>query len=140
MLQFLREKCTHDVKNIEMKTSGAHGSNFEICMAVPLETRVTAAAILGIAKCFPYELPSLSNTPNDLDPYAPRGAFDKNFKETTYFHVDLYGLGSQCNTSRVPLLCYPGILEEQRSLTRHAISATYVITGVSFNHHLFGFM
>ena len=130
MLQFLREKCTHDVKNMEMITSGAHGANFEMCMAVSLKTRVTSAAVLGIAKCFPYELPSLSNTSNDLDPYAQRVAFTKDLKETSNFSLDMYGVGSQCNSSRVPSMSYPGTLGKQRLLTRHAMSVAYVITGM----------
>ena len=130
MLHFLRERCNHDVKNIEMTTSGVHGANFEVCMAVTLKTRVTFAAVLGMAKCFPYELPSLSNTPNDLDPYAPKNALVRGCEEKTKSNVDLYGVGSQCNTSRVPLLSYPGNVEEQRSLRRHAMSTTHVVTGM----------
>lgn len=112
-----------------MTTLGAHGAYSDICLATPLKARVTFAAVLGIAKCLPYELPSLLCIPNDLDPYARRHASKEHLKETVNFEVDVYGVGSQCNTTRVPLMCYPGSCEQPKSLMRHAMSATCVITG-----------
>ena len=129
MLRFLREKSFDNTERINMTTIGAHGANADLCIATPLEARVTFAAMLGIAKCLPYELPSLLYTPNDMDPYARKVVSKEHNNETANFQVDVYGVGSQCNTTRVPLMCYPGSWEQPNSFMRHAMSATCVITG-----------
>ena len=130
MLRFLREKNAHSTKRFSTTTVGAHGASFDICTAMSMKRRVTSGVVLSIAKCLPYELPSLSNIPHDLDPYARRATYVQSSNKTTYFESDLYGVGSQFNTARVPLMCYPGLCEQQESLMRHPTSAAYVVTGV----------
>ena len=92
---------------------------------------MTSGVVLSIAKCLPYELPSLLNIPHDLDPYA-RGLANNKHKSSNIINsdFDMYGVGSQCNTIRVPLMSYPGLCEEQKSMAGNDMRATYFITGL----------
>ena len=127
-LRLLHTKRANTTNKMKLTTIGAHGANYESCIAMPVEARMVFAAMLGIAKCLPYELPTLFVTPCDLDPYASEAGKRQSRRDVNLSH-DTYGVGVQCNTTRVPLMLYPGLPKRLEATSTHSLCAPYIVTG-----------
>ncbi len=131
----LHTKRANSTNDMSLTTIGAHGANYEPCIAMQGKARLAFAAMLGIAKCLPYELPSLLVIPCDLDPYAPEPETRQTHRAANLSH-DTYGVGLQCNTTRVPLMLYPGLPKRPEARTTHSLCAAYIVTGAQTRYSI----
>ena len=85
-------------------------------MPISLEALMSFAAVLGIARCLPYELPSLLAIPYDIDPHAHMKGVHQSI--STKDGLDTYGRALQCNTIKVPLMLYSNDVRRPNVLAR----------------------
>ena len=126
-LHRLREERAHDAKIIGITTKAVTTGEAQLCVPISLNALMSFAAVLGIARCLPYELPSLLAIPYDIDPHAHMKGVHQSI--STKDGLDTYGGALQCNTIKVPLMLYSNDVRRPNVLARHQQHASYIITG-----------
>lgn len=131
----LQHERVRGTTTINTMTEGVHKVGNACCLITPACAIVAFAVVLGIAKCLPYELPSISNKPYDRDPYTRRLKLPRQNVLASENRLDLYGASSQGNATRVPLMLYFGMPNRKRDLRMRNLShASYLVTGGVLKH------
>lgn len=126
-LHRLREERARDAKFIGIITMAVTTGEAQLCVPISLDALLSFAAVLGIARCLPYELPSLLAIPYDIDPHAHMKGVHLGI--STKDGLDSYGGALQCNTIKVPLMLYSNDVKRPNVLAQHQQHASYIITG-----------
>lgn len=132
LLCLLQHHKAQGTKRVSLASRGVHTAGTQPKPRLPLEAIIGHSAALGVCKCLPYELPSISNEPVEHDP-ASVVAMTGGHVDAE--QADMYGVAVSANTVGRPLMLYRSSPAGAEGGISVSSSSAYVITGKASSYH-----